>query len=43
MHQDFWTLWCGIKASVCSLLEPKLAQPMQKMCRVEVQVGLKLM
>lgn len=40
-HQDFWTLWCGIKASVCSLLEPEPAQPMQKARRVEAQVGLK--
>ena len=29
-HQDFWTLWSVIKASVCLLLEPKPIQPMQK-------------
>uniref|UniRef100_A0A4W2DJQ0 Preferentially expressed antigen in melanoma n=1 Tax=Bos indicus x Bos taurus TaxID=30522 RepID=A0A4W2DJQ0_BOBOX len=40
-HQDFWTLWSGTKASVCSLLEPEPAQPMQKMHRVEAQAGLK--
>ncbi|MXQ99441.1 hypothetical protein E5288_WYG013488 [Bos mutus] len=40
-RQDFWTLWSGIKASVCSLLEPKPAQPMQKARRVEAQAGLK--
>uniref|UniRef100_A0A4W2DPV7 Preferentially expressed antigen in melanoma n=1 Tax=Bos indicus x Bos taurus TaxID=30522 RepID=A0A4W2DPV7_BOBOX len=40
-HQDFWTLWSGIKASVCSLLEPEPAQPMQKRCKVEAQVVLK--
>ncbi|XP_010833830.1 PREDICTED: melanoma antigen preferentially expressed in tumors-like [Bison bison bison] len=40
-HQDFWTLWCGFKASVCSLLEPEPAQPMQKARRVEAQAGLK--
>ena len=28
-------------AHVCSLLEPKSAQPMQKRCRVEAQAGLK--
>ncbi|XP_040091803.1 melanoma antigen preferentially expressed in tumors-like, partial [Oryx dammah] len=39
-HQDFWALWCGIKASVCSLLEPEPAQPMQKMHRMEAQAGL---
>ena len=41
-HQDFWTLWSGIKASVCSLLEPEPAQPMQKRQRAEAQAGLKL-
>ncbi|MXQ99589.1 hypothetical protein E5288_WYG021963 [Bos mutus] len=40
-HQDFWTLWSGMKVSVCSLLEPEQAQPMQKRCRVEAQAGLK--
>uniref|UniRef100_A0A8B9WVS7 Melanoma antigen preferentially expressed in tumors n=1 Tax=Bos mutus grunniens TaxID=30521 RepID=A0A8B9WVS7_BOSMU len=40
-HRDFWTLWCGIKASVCSLLEAEPAQPMQKARRVEAQAGLK--
>ncbi|XP_059740079.1 melanoma antigen preferentially expressed in tumors-like isoform X1 [Bos taurus] len=40
-HQDFWTLWSGMKVSVCSLLEPEPAQPMQKRCRVEAQAGLK--
>ena len=41
-HQDFWTVWSGIKASVCSLLEPEPAQPMQKRSRVEgSQGGLK--
>ena len=39
-HQDFWTLWSGMKVSVCSLLEPEPAQPMQKRCRVEAQAGL---
>ncbi|XP_040091791.1 melanoma antigen preferentially expressed in tumors-like, partial [Oryx dammah] len=39
-HQDFWALWCGIKARVCSLLEPEPAQPMQKTRRVEAQAGL---
>ena len=38
-HQDFWTLWSGIKASVCSLLEPESAQPMQKRSRVEGSRG----
>ncbi|MXQ99693.1 hypothetical protein E5288_WYG015939 [Bos mutus] len=40
-HQDFWTLWSGMKVSVCSLLEPEAAQPMQKRCKVEAQAGLK--
>ena len=41
-HQDFWTVWSGIKARVCSLLEPEPAQPMQKRSRVEgSQGGLK--
>ncbi|XP_060264717.1 melanoma antigen preferentially expressed in tumors-like [Ovis aries] len=41
-HEDFWTLWSGIKASVCSLLEPDPIQPMQKSQRVESQAVLKL-
>ena len=39
-HQDFWTLWSGIKASVCGLLEPEPAQPTQRARRVEAQAGL---
>ena len=31
---------CWMKVSVCSLLEPEPAQPMQKRCRVEAQAGL---
>ncbi|MXQ99571.1 hypothetical protein E5288_WYG009445 [Bos mutus] len=38
---DFWPMWSGITASVCLLLEPKPAQPMQKRHRVETQAGLK--
>ena len=41
-HQDFWTTWSSITASVCSLLEPEPAQPMQKRQRAEAQAGLKL-
>ena len=41
-HQDFWTTWSSITASVCSLLEPEPAQPMQKRRRAEAQAGLKL-
>ena len=40
-HQDFWTTWSSITASICSLPEPEPSQPMQKRCRVEAQVGLK--
>ena len=35
-------LWSGIKASVCSMLGPEPTQTMQKRCRVEAQVGLRL-
>ena len=34
-HQDFWTVWSGTRAGVCSLLEPEAAQPMRKRRRVE--------
>ena len=34
-HQDFWTTWSSITASICSLLEPKPAPPMQKRRRAE--------
>ncbi|XP_043757167.1 melanoma antigen preferentially expressed in tumors [Cervus elaphus] len=41
-HQDFWIVWSGIKASMCSLLEPEPAEPMQKRRRVEGSMaGLK--
>ncbi|XP_059974318.1 melanoma antigen preferentially expressed in tumors [Mesoplodon densirostris] len=34
-HQDFWTVWSGTRAGVCSLLEPEVAQPVRKRCQVE--------
>uniref|UniRef100_A0A8C3WIF7 PRAME nuclear receptor transcriptional regulator n=1 Tax=Catagonus wagneri TaxID=51154 RepID=A0A8C3WIF7_9CETA len=34
-HQDFWTVWSGTRASVCSVLEPEAAPPMRKRRRVE--------
>ena len=40
-HLDFWTMWSSITASICSLLEPEPAQPMQKRRRSEAQAGLK--
>ena len=40
-NQDFWSTWSGIRASVCSLLEPEPAQPIQKSQRSEAQAGLK--
>uniref|UniRef100_A0A671FAY4 PRAME nuclear receptor transcriptional regulator n=2 Tax=Rhinolophus ferrumequinum TaxID=59479 RepID=A0A671FAY4_RHIFE len=35
VHQDFWTVWSGTKSSMCSLLEPELAQPRKKRQRVD--------
>lgn len=29
-HEDFWTVWSGTRASIYSLLEPEVAQPMKK-------------
>uniref|UniRef100_A0A8C0QV44 PRAME nuclear receptor transcriptional regulator n=1 Tax=Canis lupus dingo TaxID=286419 RepID=A0A8C0QV44_CANLU len=34
-HQDFWTVWSGTRASMYSLLDPEVPQPMKKRRKVE--------
>ncbi|XP_006938683.2 melanoma antigen preferentially expressed in tumors isoform X1 [Felis catus] len=34
-HQDFWTVWSGTRASIYSLLEPEVAQPVKKRQKVD--------
>ncbi|KAG8505936.1 Melanoma antigen preferentially expressed in tumors, partial [Galemys pyrenaicus] len=34
-HQDFWTVWSGVRIGMCSFLEPEPAQPTRKRRKVE--------
>uniref|UniRef100_A0A8C4MH34 Preferentially expressed antigen in melanoma n=1 Tax=Equus asinus asinus TaxID=83772 RepID=A0A8C4MH34_EQUAS len=42
VHQDFWTVWSGTRAGICSFLEPEAVQPMRKRRKVDgLRVGPK--